>query len=133
MRCTRPLQAAQVMPVTGMVQDSGRCGVSVCVMAGRSCSAMIVPRTMPMPQVNSWVPGERGEGHRRRAVGRQVGADPEVGNHDFLGAGIGLVAVEVEPDRSAGPHANDGRRVPALHLDADPLQRPALERGRARR
>jgi hypothetical protein len=51
-RCTRPLQAAHVMPVTGMVQDSED-GDRVSGIPQIPGSATMVPRTMLMPQVNS--------------------------------------------------------------------------------
>jgi len=51
-RCTRPLHAAQVIPVTGIVQDSLG-DVSVSDIGYPCFSAMMVPRTMPMPHANS--------------------------------------------------------------------------------
>src|SRR5690242_17465985 len=55
-RCTRPLQAAQVIPATGMVHDSVGSAGAVVLMVYSLASAMRVPRTIPIPQANSYVP-----------------------------------------------------------------------------
>ena len=107
-RCTRPLHAAQVIPVTGMVQDSvGGVSVSDIVSLGVLRDDAAAQHAHAARELVGPLAGR--EAHRSGSMGRQIGANPEVGNDDLLRARVGLVAVELELNRHTGPDPNDRR------------------------
>src|SRR4051795_8930019 len=90
-RCTRPLHAAQVIPVTGMVHDTA--GARVSAISGASRLGDDGASYHAHAAGELVAPFGRGEAHASGPMRRQEGADAEVGQHHLLRAAARLVPV----------------------------------------